>query len=229
MRHRLWSRLAAATVVVGLITVVVGVFMATVWAPATTFSTTVPVKDASLVVTAPGFLELNGANVTVTSHAASPEQRVFLGVARAGDADSYLAESARRTLLGLTGVGNAITADAPGSGDAPPPGRVDIWREKVAGAGGAELTWTGRPGAWVLIATAADGKGPAGGDLTFTWLLPHQRSAAPAVIALGVLLVVSGAIGLALLLAPARMELIQPEPEPEGSQTAGQSWMERTR
>src|SRR3954464_11790145 len=92
VRHRLWSRLAAATVVVGLVAVVIGVFMATVWAPATTASTTVPVRDASMGVTAPGFLELNGASVTVTYRGASSDQRIFLGIGRASDVDSYVAD-----------------------------------------------------------------------------------------------------------------------------------------
>jgi hypothetical protein len=229
VRHRLWSRLAAATVVVGLVAVVIGVFMATVWAPATTASTRVPMRDASLVVTAPGFLELNASSVTVSYRAASPDQRIFLGIARASDVDSYVADASRRSLIGLTAVGNPITADAPGTSTAPPPERVDIWSQTVTGAGTAGLAWTGKAGSWVLVASAANGKKPAGAELTFTWVLPHRRSNAPAVIALGVLLVVSGAIGLALLLAPARMELAPTEPDPQGSEPVEQSRMERTR
>jgi hypothetical protein len=112
-------------------------------------------------------------------------------------------------VIGLTAQSTPITTDATGPQRPPAPGAVDIWVQRSVGAGAANLTWADRPGSWSLLA-ASDGEAAADA-VTFTWVLPQKRSAAPPVIAFGVLLIVSGAIGLALFLAPARMDFVADE------------------
>lgn len=228
MRHRLWAWVAALTVGLGLLVVVAGIFMATVWAPERRVNSLVVVDGAPAVVTAPGFLAMNGARVTVVSRSA-PGVQLFLGVARSVDVESYLGDAPRRTVVGLTPKNTPIVSPGGGADRLPQPRDLDIWVERVSGDGVAKLTWTDRPGSWVVVA-ASDGRAAAADHVVYTWDLPRKRSAAPAVIALGVLLVVTGVIGLALFLAPARVELPPADPPvPPAPGGVQESWMERSR
>jgi hypothetical protein len=222
MRHRTWSLLAALTVAVGLVTVVLGVFMETVWAPATTSSTRVDASAAPFLVTSPGFLAMDGDRVAVQVQAASSDAPVFIGLARVADADAYLRDAQHRLVLGIAGSGEPITTDATGGDSPPAPRVVDIWTERITGKGSATFSWAGAPGAWALV-VASDGAQPAAASVTFTWVLPPRRSSAPAVIALGVLMVVSGAVGLALLASPVR-----PDPARLDADAAGPAERDRT-
>ena len=140
--------------------------MATVWAPDRTVTSSVQAGDTPLVVTAPGFMVMNGAEVSVVARSASGA-RVFLGVARTVDVNSYLRGVPHRSVIGLTAQSTPITTDATGSVRPPAPGKVDIWVQRSAGDGTANLAWVDRPGSWSLIAASDGDAGLSGsGDVS---------------------------------------------------------------
>jgi hypothetical protein len=72
------------------------------------------------------------------------------------------------------------------------------------GTGKAELTWPDASGQWRLVA-ATDGTAAAPG-LSLTWSGQERHSTAPALIAIGILLLVGGSITALMLASRARLE-----------------------
>ncbi len=206
MRRAPWPRIVAAVVALtGVVLVVVGALLATVWKPPTTSSVRV-VADQGVpaVVTAPGALGLDGPSVRVEAFAARAAQPVFLGVARTADLDAWLAETPRQVLVGIDAADRAVTEKAGGSGTPGDPAASDIWVASVAGEGSAGLTWPEQDGSWSLVALADGTAAPQ--VVTFTWPLDPPTSLAPGVVALGVLLLVAGVVALAMLVVRDREE-----------------------
>jgi hypothetical protein len=204
-RH-LVPRLAAAVVALtGLLLALVGVLMATTFAPESTTTGRVSGLDGvPVVATTPGMLGLDGPQVKVQV-VAGPDRPVFLGVGRAADVDAYLGDVARLELTGLRADGVLTTERAGSAESLPDPAQVDVWATRVRGEGAVVLTLPDEPGRWRLVA-ATDGTSAGPDALTMTWLRPDEASAAPALVALGVLLLVAGAVTFGVLWSRARTE-----------------------
>jgi hypothetical protein len=196
-RTALVARLLAGLVALaGLSLLVAGVLRATVYAPeTTTVGRTAGSPDAPVVETAPGALDLDGPSVRVEATAASGDQPVFIGVGRARDVEAYLAQAARAQVTGIQD-GRLAVAVRGGEASLPDPAGVDVWAVSAAGRGTAALVWPDAPGQWRVVATTDGTRAPQ--QVTFTWTRAPKASPAPALIAVGLLLLVVGLVALVL-------------------------------
>jgi hypothetical protein len=196
-RAPLVARLLAGLVaLVGLSLLVAGVLRATVYAPETvTTGRTSGTADAAVVVTAPGALDLDGPTVRIEAAAASAGDPVFIGIGRAGDVEAYLAQAARTSITGLVD-GRMAVEQRGGEATVPAPTGVDVWAVSVSGRGSAALTWPDAPGQWRMVVTGDGTRSPQ--QVTMTWTRAPKATAAPALIAVGLLLLVAGLVALLL-------------------------------
>jgi hypothetical protein len=153
----------------------------------------VPATGAIPVVdTANGMLDLDGPQVEVRATAASREP-VFIGIARADDVTAYLADVSRSEITRVAGDGK-LTARRVGSAPAvSDPTGADIWVASRTGTGSVALTWPDTPGSWRVV-IAGDGSSAAPGQISLTWARAHRANSAPAVITVGVLLLLAGGL-----------------------------------
>jgi hypothetical protein len=85
------------------------------------------------------------------------DQPVFVGIARSGAVDAYLAGTAHDVVADV-GHGGSVTYRHRG-GDltiAPPTGQ-GFWSKSASGTGAQEVTWSVRPGHWSAVLMNADG------------------------------------------------------------------------
>ncbi|MGZ4649003.1 MAG: hypothetical protein ACXV3A_00445 [Kineosporiaceae bacterium] len=189
------ARLAAlAVAVAGAALVLLGMARATIWAPSAV--TTIRVAGqpgAPIVDTTPEVLALDGPSVRAQVRAPDPSQNVFVGVGRAGDVEAYLAGVARREVTGVGGD-RARLAAAGSDTSLPDPAGVDVWALSSTGRGSATLTWPQEPGRWRLVA-AVDGATPPA-EVVLSWQRGGGSSSTPVVVAMGVLVLVLGLVGV---------------------------------
>jgi hypothetical protein len=81
---------------------------------------------------------------------------VFLGIARAGAASSYLAGVAHATIYGPAGT-QGWYAEQGGTAPATPPSRANLWDAHATGPGAQTVVWPVRSGDWTVVAMNADG------------------------------------------------------------------------
>jgi hypothetical protein len=152
-----------------------------------------PAVTQPVVVTTAGMSELSGSRFTITATASGGRQ-VFVGVGRADDVVAYLGNAARAEVTALEPGGALRVASRPGDPALPDPAGVDVWAAAAHGTGTATLTWPRAPGSWRVV-VAVDGR-TAPSSAEFTWAGHAGSSPAPALIAVGVLLLVAGVAGL---------------------------------
>lgn len=188
---------ALAVVAVGVVLLLLALAFATVWArPSVTTVHVAGQPGAPIVDTSAAALALDGPSVHVDVRGPDPTKPVFVGVAREGDVAAYLAGAARTEVTGVDGD-HAVTSRVGNDTSLPEPTGVDIWALSSTGNGSAGLTWPQTPGRWRLV-TAADGATPPAA-VTITWQRERGASPVPALLAVGLLLVVLGAVGLRVL------------------------------
>ena len=154
-----------------------------------------PAVGQPVVVTAPGMSELSGGEVTVTA-SADGSRPGFVGVGRADDVEAYLDGVARAEVTALEPDGTLRVVVHGGQPNLPDPAGVDVWAAAAQGTGSATLSWPRAPGSWRVV-VAADGR-TAPTSARFTWAGRAGPSSAPALIAVGAVVLVAG---LAALLA----------------------------
>jgi len=202
-----WSvaRLAAAGIaLVGGLLLVVGGFQATVFAPSAVTRADVVSAGQPVITTAVGLLGLEGPRVQVDATDGS-RRPVFIGIGRATDVDAYLAQVSRLEVTGQDGDGGLLTKQIGSQPSLPDPAGVDVWVTSVRGSGTANLAWPDAPGQWRLV-VATDGTAKAPDDLRLTWSGREVHSAAPALIAIGLVLLVVGLITVVMLGSRARLD-----------------------
>lgn len=173
--------LGGVLVLLGLVSVALGVASATVWRDSdTVVATARPAGDGTMVVTDPGVLGLVSDDVTVT--ASVPEgQKVTLVVGRDVDVDGWVGQEPSSRVTGLSDWETlAVEQGAPepeGEGDEPAepvepsgadPAGSDMWVAEASDEGGVTLRWSDRPGRWTLLAAGVGDEAQAP-SLTFTW------------------------------------------------------------
>lgn len=189
------ARLAAlAVIVAGAALLLLALARITVWAPSGTTTVRVAGQPGAAVVdTTPEALALDGPSVHVDVQAPDPRRTVFVGVGRAADVDAYLGAAARTEITGVRGP-DAVVTKVGTDASLPEPADVDVWALAVTGRGGARLDWPQAAGRWRLVA-AVDGQTPPA-QVIVTWQRDQSSSLAPALCAVGGLLLVLGLAGL---------------------------------
>jgi hypothetical protein len=193
--------IVAAVVLAGLVLLLIGALRATVYAPSATTVAALRSPGRPVVTTAVGVLGLEGPRLEVTAR--SSARPVFVGIGRARDVDAYLAQASRLEVMGTDGDGKLITKPVGDQASLPDPAGADVWVVSSRGDGSASVDWPGAPGQWRLV-VATDGTAPAD-SLTMSWSGRTHRTAAPALIALGIVLSVAGLITLVMLRSRARL------------------------
>jgi hypothetical protein len=187
---------AAAVTVAGLAVLSYGILLATALAPPT--QTTGQVSGAAgapvVVDTATGVLDLDGPRVQVraTTPSGGP---VFIGIAHADDVRAYLADVSRTEITRVDDDGRLTTVRAGTQRSLSNPSEADIWVARSVGAGTASLDWPDTPGPWRLV-VAGDGTTAVPQQISLVWSRAQRSNPAPAVIAVGALMLAGGLVGL---------------------------------
>ncbi len=188
------AALAAAALVAlaGVVLVLLGLAKATVWAPdRITVARVAGQAGAPVVTTTPELTALDGPvlKVDVRGPAGRP---AFVGVGRADDVAAYLGAAARTEVTGVAD-GHGVVQRQGAEASLPEPAGVDVWAASATGSGSASLTWPQSPGHWRVVA-AVDGATPPT-EVVLTWQRARASSAAPALLAVGGLLLALGLVG----------------------------------
>jgi hypothetical protein len=141
------------------------------------------------------------------------DRQVFVGVGRADDVAAYLGDAARTEVTGVRDGQGVVTRQG-SEASLPEPAGVDVWALSATGRGTATLTWPQAPGRWRVVA-AVDGATPPT-EVVLTWQRARTSSAAPALFAVGGLLLALGLVGgwaarRSLRAAPANVPVPGPE------------------
>jgi hypothetical protein len=195
---------AAAVALVGALLVVIGGLQATAFAPSAVSRATLISPGQPVITTAVGVLGLDGPRVQVDVTDGS-RRPVFIGIGRAADVDAYLAKASRLEVIGHSDDGRLLTRRIGSEPTLPNPADVDVWLTSVRAQGAANLAWPDAPGQWRLV-VATDGSVRAPSNLTLTWSGRDVHSAAPALIAIGLVLLVLGLITLVMLATRSRLD-----------------------
>jgi hypothetical protein len=219
--RRLVPRVVAATVaLIGAVVTALGALYATSWAPEQEVSAQISgTGDEPVVTTETGVLALAGKRVRVDATAAG--RPVFLGIGRANDVESYLGKVSRVDVDGQDGKGSLLAETTAGDDSVPDPAGVDVWTVSTRTQNRASLVWPDTPGQWRLVAATDGGaKAPA---LSLTWTADKRTSVAPALVAVGVLLLVGGGVTFAMLVSRRSLQDDGPPPTPPSGYASGYS------
>jgi hypothetical protein len=198
--------LIAALAALGLVSLLVGVGMRTIWLPQNDVMATATLEEPGLVVTtAPGLLEARPGPVTVRAEG-SGGAPVLLAVGRQGDVEAYVEGLPGASLTGFDATDQTrltskqVEGEPPAEGQPPleDPARSDLWVQTETGTGSVSLTYEPPPGQWLLLA-AGDGTSPAPSTLSITWPQEVRTPWSTPLVVLGVVLLLA-AVALALLL-----------------------------
>ena len=158
---------------------------------------------------------------------------LFVGLARSGEVDRYLAGvgHARIENLDLRFDGGRTstwqTTTSAGGAPATPPTAAGFWQASSSGPGTRVLTWRPTAGDWTVVVMRADGGAGLRADVRAGATLPGLPWIAGSILGAGVVLLVIGGLLVALAVhraaQPPYGELPAPpspvEPEPAGTRT----------
>jgi hypothetical protein len=196
---------AAAVALVGVLLVGIGVLQSGAVSRATAPSGRLDAPAGPPVIsTAIGVLNLEGPRVTVRASAATATGTVFLGVGRARDVDAYLGDVSRVVVTGDDGQGRLVAERSGRQRSLPDPAGVDVWASAAQGQGAVSLVWPQTPGQWRLVA-ATDGASRGPTALQLSWSGVTKHSAVPALVAVGVLMLVGGVVTVGMLWSRERL------------------------
>jgi Domain of unknown function (DUF4389) len=138
--------------------------------------------------------------VRLTATPASRE-RLFLGIAPADQAATYLSGTSYVTVRDITSSRHVEYTAHSGTAAPAPPGRTGIWTALATGPGRQTLTWQPRTGNWTLVAMNADGSRPVSLRVAVAATVPGLPWIAGALLTAGV---VGLLLGVTLIVVPAR-------------------------
>jgi hypothetical protein len=134
---------------------------------------------------------------------AQSSRPVFLGVASATAATSYLARVAHAQASNL----DAESADfrtQPGGGPSTAPGAQHFWVASTTGTGVRTLTWNVRTGSWRVVVMNANGSRDVASELSIGASFPHLMVLAIALLGGGILIVLASGGVMYLVTRPTR-------------------------
>jgi hypothetical protein len=222
---------AAAVALVGALLIGLGALFATTLAPDREVTARLDgIGRQPVVTTQIGLLDLEGPRVRV--QAVADGKPVFLGIGRAKDVEAYLDKVSRLEVVGHDAQGGLVTEQVTGEKSVPDPAGVDVWTVSTRTQNSASVVWPDTPGQWRLVA-ATDGESGGPTSVDVTWTAERRSSSAPALIAVGILLLVGGGVTLAMLVSRAGLDRqgppsppsapprTRPSPRREARQNAG--------
>jgi len=203
-RHLVPRLVALLVAALGAVLLSAGVLRAGPLAPSDTTTARLPSPGrAPVVVSAPGLLGLGGSRVRIEASAPGGSGQVFLGVGRAADVQAYLGDVSRVEVTGVDPQDRLVGVARGREASLPDPDGVDVWVASVRAPGAAALIWPDQPGRWQVV-VATDGTAPAPASLSLSWTRTGGTSMVPALVSLGLLLLVGGLVSLGVQWAKAR-------------------------
>ncbi|MFD1212322.1 hypothetical protein ACFQ36_09760, partial [Arthrobacter sp. GCM10027362] len=191
-------KIAVGLIVAGLLAVVAGIGLKTIWAPPETVSASYTAGDpAPLTVIEPEVLELNPEHVDIKVEG---DGGFLLAVGRADDVKAWVGTAAHTSITGEDhGVLQGSRID--GTATVPDPAGSDLWVSEESAESEIEYRWTDpAPGEWSIL-LAADGTKPAPANVTVSW--PNDTST-PWALALIIIGALAAVLGLAIALVSGR-------------------------
>jgi hypothetical protein len=134
---------------------------------------------------------------------AQSSRPVFLGVASATAATSYLARVAHAQ-AGNLGAESADFHTQPGGGPSTAPGAQHFWVASTTGTGVRTLTWKVRTGSWRVVVMNANGSRDVASELSIGASFPHLMVLAIALLGGGILIVLASGGVMYLVTGPTR-------------------------
>ncbi|KGM13785.1 hypothetical protein N869_10170, partial [Cellulomonas bogoriensis 69B4 = DSM 16987] len=214
----------------GLVAAGLAVASATAWRPADSLVASAQ-SGATLVMTEPGVLDVAAQQVTLRAQGQGEALVVALG--RTEDVEAWIGDDAHTRVTGLQDASTLATRDVAarqpepddeaGDEDAeeqaeedgeegteeeaveppPDPRGSDLWVTEIVGDGSVDLEWAAEQGRWsVLVATVGEGAEPA--TLTLTWPQEVRTPWLGPGVAVGIALVLAGALWWVLILREGR-------------------------
>ncbi|MGP5220089.1 hypothetical protein [Arthrobacter rhombi] len=184
--------IAAISILLGALALVVGIGQRTFWAPPETVTATVQteLKDAPLTVVEPGVAEIEDRPVDVTIEA-DGEFTAALG--RSSDVDAWVGKAAHNTISGIDSEAMSLTAEhSKGEAKVPNPKNSDLWVASESADSHMVHRWTEPDeGDWSLL-LAADGTKAAPTEITVSWENDATAPFSIPLIIVGSLLVLFG-------------------------------------
>jgi hypothetical protein len=139
---------------------------------------------------------------------------VFVGIARQGDADRFLAGIPRSEVTDVDPVRYRTTG---GEGRPGRPADASLWVASASGSGRAQVTWEPQDGTWAVVVMNADGSAGVTAGLRVGAELDWLIWAALALIAGGVLVTGAGGALIAVAAHPRSATAPSPLPYEEGT------------
>lgn len=176
----------------GLLTLLAGIGQRTIWAPAETFTASLPdnAAEAPLTVIDQELRTLHGGTPTITIEG---DGSFLLAAGRPDDVEAWVGKTAHNTVTGVSEDGKELQVEhADGEATAPNPAASDLWVATENASGELEYSWTPpADGGWSLL-LASDGTKPAPAKVSMTF--PNDTSTPWAVplMVLGGLLILAG-------------------------------------
>ncbi|MFJ6079697.1 hypothetical protein ACIQC0_15475 [Pseudarthrobacter sp. NPDC092419] len=183
---------AAALVLLGLLTLLAGIGQRTIWAPAETFTASLPesAAEAPLTVIDQELRTLHGGTPTITVEG---DGSFLLAAGRPDDVEAWVGKTAHNTVTGVSEDGKELQVEhADGEATAPNPAASDLWVATENASGELEYSWTPpADGDWSLL-LASDGTKAAPAKVSMTF--PNDTSTPWAIplMVLGGLLILAG-------------------------------------
>ena len=136
---------------------------------------------------------------------------VFIGVGPARQVLAYLAGSPYDVVSGVDGRTSTVDLRrVPGAGEPPAPTAQSFWVAQVSGSGQQTLDWSLASGRYLFVIMNADGAAGVDVQARAGVSAPWVFGAGVAALAVGVLVVILGAVMLALGLRAPRREVVAP-------------------
>jgi hypothetical protein len=120
---------------------------------------------------------------------------LFVGIASAADARSYLSGVGHTTLVDFDGR-DPVYRDTAGGPVGAVPAQAGIWVDQTQGVGTQTLTWTPVPGDWVAVVMDAGGQPGIKADVSVGAEVPAIGYLLGGVFAVGYILLIVGAVAL---------------------------------
>jgi len=183
-------KIAVGLIVAGLLAVVWGIGLKTIWAPPETVSASYSSDAAApLTVIDPAVLKLSPQGVEIK---AEGDGEFLLAVGRSDDVKAWVGSTAHTQITGADGS-TLQGSEADGDAKAPNPAGSDLWVNEETADSSIEYSWTDpAPGEWSIL-LASDGSKPAPAKVTVSWPNDTSTPWALALIIIGALAAVLGA------------------------------------